>query len=305
MKRHLPAKVRIARFFRAIVPAAGILGFGALVVLGFLIYKISHPGSVPEPVNPSYYALPSLEVEFSPKGGKEIPAWWIPGLKGAAGIVLAPGYGMSRSDALSLANVLHEDGFNILIYSQRSSSASPRGASTLGTNETGDMLGAIEFMQNRPESDRTHIGIWGVDVGAFAALNSAGSVAEVRAIAADGAFESVFDFLDLRVGEEAGLDNPALQFGCRQMFKLVHFLSIPAMNEKLPLQALSNCTILFIEGDNRKKLGRLTNALHRKIQPQKEMILFTTSRVHLMRGEDARNYDAQVANFFRLNLSEK
>jgi pimeloyl-ACP methyl ester carboxylesterase len=305
MKRHLPAKVRIARFFRAIVPAAGILVFGVLAVLGFLIYKISNPGSIPEPVNPSYYALPSLEVVFSPEGGKEIPAWWIPGLKGAAGIVLAPGYGMNRSDALSLANVLHEDGFNILIYSQRGSGDSPRGASTLGTSETGDMFGAIEFVQNRPESDRTRIGIWGVDVGAFAALNSAASVAEVRAVAVDGAFESVFDFLDLRVGEEAGLDNPVLQFGCRQMFRLVHFLSIPAMNEELPLQALSNRSILFIEGGNRKGLGRLTNVLYGKIQPQKEMVLFTTSRVHMMRGEDTRNYDVQVANFFRLNLSEK
>ena len=26
----------------------------------------------------------------------EIPGWWIPGLKGAPGIILAPGYGMAR-----------------------------------------------------------------------------------------------------------------------------------------------------------------------------------------------------------------
>jgi uncharacterized protein len=305
MKRHLPAKVRIARFFRSIVPAASILVFGILAILGFLIYRISYPGSVSEPVNPSYYMLPSLEVVFPAENGKEIPAWWIPGLKGAPGIVLAPGYGMSRSDALSLANVLHENGFNVLAYSQRGSSITPRGASTLGTSETGDMIQALEFVQNRPESDRARLGIWGVDIGAFAALQSTASVSEVRAIAADGAFESAFDFLDLKIDEESGVHSSLLQLGCRQLFRLVHILSIPAMNERLPLEQLSDRSILFIKGENREGLGRLTNALYNKIQPQKEMISFKSSRIHLMAGEDLKSYDTQVASFFQLNLFPK
>jgi hypothetical protein len=74
------------------------------------------------------------------------------------------------------------------------------------------------------------------------------------------------------------------------------------MNEKLPLQSLSNRTILFIKGENRKELGYLTTAIYDKVKPQKEMISFKTARTHLMSGEDMKTYDRQVANFFHLNL---
>jgi pimeloyl-ACP methyl ester carboxylesterase len=268
--------------------------------LSFLIYKITHPEAAPESVNPSHYLLPSLEVALPFMDGTEAPAWWIPGLKKAPGIVLAPGYGMCRSDALSLAAALHENGFNLLIYDQRGSGASPRGASTLGLYEADDMLDALRFIQSRPESNPTRLGIWGVDVGALAALKAAAAVPQVRAIAADSAFESVTDFLDYRIAEDFGLENRLLQFGCYQVFRLAHLSG--RMNETLPVKALSDRMILFIKGENRKALGTWTTAIYDEIQPQKEMISFKTARVHAMSGEDLKSYDRQVVNFFHLNL---
>jgi pimeloyl-ACP methyl ester carboxylesterase len=302
MKRSKPATDQVAKHYRMVLSATAILVAGALGIFGILVYRITHPGAVPEHVNPSHYLLPSLEVAISSGSGSEIRAWWIPGLRRAPGIVLAPGYGMSRSDALSLAAVLHESGFNLLVYDQRGSGASPRGASTLGLNETSDMLDALRFMQTREESNRSRLGIWGVDVGARAALKAAASVTAVRAIAADGAFESAADFLDFRIDEDLGLDNRFLNFGCRQIFRLANIASKSSIDEKLPLQALSDRTILFIKGENRKKLGLLTAALYDEIQPQKEMVSLRTSRIHMMSGEDLRSYDRQVASFFHLNL---
>ncbi len=126
MERRQSARVQIGGFFRMILPAAAILLIGIIVIFGVLVYKVSNPGTVPESVNPSHYLLPSLEVMIPTRGGVEIPAWWIPGLKNAPGIILAPGYEMSRSDALSLGAALHENGFNILIYEQRGGRAVPR-----------------------------------------------------------------------------------------------------------------------------------------------------------------------------------
>lgn len=302
MKRRSPSTNQAAKFFRMVLPATAILVVGILGTFGILVYRITHPGAVPEHVNPSHYLLPSLEVAISSGQGRDIPAWWIPGSKRAPGIILAPGFGMSRSDALSLAAVLHESGFNLLVYDQRGSGASPRGASSLGLNEASDMLDALRFMQTRQESNLSRLGIWGVDVGARAALKAAASVKEVRAIAADGAFESAGDFLDFRIDEDFGLDNWFLSFGCRQIFRLANIASKSSIDEKLPLQALSDRIILFIKGENRKKLGLLTAALYDEIQPQKEMVSLKTSRIHMMSGEDLRNYDRQVASFFHLNL---
>jgi len=302
MKRQTPAKIQIGRFFRTILPAAAILAIGTLLIFGFFVYKISYPGAVPESVNPSHYLLPSLDVLFPGAGGETIPAWWIPGLKGAPGIILSPGYGMSRSDALNLALALHEKGFNLLIYDQRGSGAAPRGASSLGLYETEDMLSALEFMRGRPESDRKRIGIWGVDIGALAALRTAAASSEVRAVAADSVFQFPSDFLSYRIEEDFGLDNRLLQFGCFQIFKLVHLRGSLSQSAGIPLQQLSDRSILFIKGENRKQLGYLTTAIYDALKPQKELISFKTARIHMMGGEDLKSYNRQVVNFFHLNL---
>ncbi len=271
-------------------------------MLALLVYKITHPGAVPEPVDPSYYMLPSLEVTIPSGGQRDILAWWIPGLKGAPGIILAPGYGMNRSDALSLAAALREKGFNLLVYDQRGSGASPRGASTLGLREAEDMARVLAFLRSKPESNPSSIGIWGVDVGARAALKAAASVPEVRAIAADGAFEFPSDFMRFRIHEDFGLNSRVLQLACGRIFGLWHASGSPPWDEPLPIEALRDRAILFIKGENREELGRLTAALYGRVRPRKEMISLKAARVRLLAGEDLRNYDRQVTNFFGLNL---
>jgi pimeloyl-ACP methyl ester carboxylesterase len=300
MKQRLTFRFGIKRFLLLVLPPAAILFIGILAFFGILVYKAVHPAAIPESVHPSLYLLPSLEVTFPSSNGLDISGWWIPGLKGAPGIVLVPGYGMSRSEVLSLAAVLHENGFNLLTYDQRGNGS--RKSSTLGLYETDDLLSAIKFLKSRPESNRSRLGVWGVDVGAFAALKAAASIPEIGAIAVDGVFESPYDFLDLRIKEDFGFNNPLLHLGCRQMFRMAHVSAIGTGRAEIPIRALSNRMILFIEGENRKTLSSLTSALYNKIQPRKELISFKASRIHMMNVEDLKNYDRQVANFFHVNL---
>jgi hypothetical protein len=303
MERHQPiAQIRAKRFFRTLLPAATILLIAIAGLFGFLVYKISYPGAVTEAVNPSHYILPYLAVEIPCGKDPALPAWWIPGLKVAPGIILAPGYGMSRSDALSLAVALNQRGFNLLIFAQRGSGAVPRGASSLGLRETEDMANAIRFLKKRPESDPERIGIWGVDVGAFAALKEAAAFPEVRAIAVDSPFETVQSYLGYRMADDFGLENGLVLYGCRQFFRLAHLFSRTSLNEALPFNALSGKSILFIKGEDRPKLADLTTAVYKRIQPEKEMISFKTARTHAMSGDILKAYDMQVADFFHINL---
>jgi pimeloyl-ACP methyl ester carboxylesterase len=285
-----------------ILPAFAILITGLIGILVFLVYKISYPEAAAENVNPSHYLLPSLDVVISSGNHDEIPAWWIPGLKGAPGVILVPGYGMSRADVLSLAVPLHDNKFNVLIYDQRGNGADPRGSSTLGLYEGADMQEAVKFLQSRPESNPQRIGIWGVDIGALAALKAAAASPQIRAIAADSPFRSPSEFLSCRIDEDFGLNNRILQFGCYQIFRLFHIMGSLSGNDAIPLQALSDRSILFIKGENRKELGNLTTDIYESIRPRKELISFKVARVRMMSGEDLRTYDRQVANFFHLNL---
>jgi pimeloyl-ACP methyl ester carboxylesterase len=303
MKQPLTAKVHIDKFCRTILPAILILLVGAAVILGVLVYKISYPAALPEAANPSHYSLPSLELAVSTDDGKYLAAWWIPGLKGAPGIILAPGYGMNRADGLSLASVLHQNGFNILIYDQRGNGQSPSGSSTLGLYETRDMLQAVKLIQSRPESNRRRLGIWGTDMGAVSALRAAAECPEVLAIVADGAYDSVGDYLAYRITEDFGVDSRVVHMVALQVFRMFHISRGSFSSTSIPAQALSDRAILFIKGENRRRLAEVTTAVYDKIQPQKEMISLKMSRTHLMTGEDLRSYDRQVANFFHLNLS--
>jgi pimeloyl-ACP methyl ester carboxylesterase len=301
-KKNSIVKSQMGKFFRTIFPAAAILFVGLFVIFAVFVYKISYPGAVLESTNPSHYLLPSLDLGTPADNGDLIYGWWIPGLKGAPAIILAPGYGMNRSDALSLAVGLHNDGFNLYVYDQRGSGNSPRGPSTLGLYETEDMLTAVRLLRDRPEVNRDRIGIWGVDIGALAALKTAAVFNEIRAIAADSVFESPRDFLSYRITEEFGMENRLLQFGCYKVFQLFHLRGSLSAGEKIPLRALADRNILFIKGENRRRLGSLTTEIYDAVLPQKELISFKAARIHSMSGEDLKNYDRQVVNFFHLNL---
>jgi pimeloyl-ACP methyl ester carboxylesterase len=285
-----------------VLPGLGLLVGGVLIVLAIIVYRVTHPGPVAEPVNPSHYLLPSLDVTWPTRDGKEIPGWWIPGTKGAPAVLLAPGYNLTRADALSLAAILREQGLNLLIYNSRGAGPSPREASTLGLEETTDMLAALDFLQSRPEVDHKRIGIWGVDVGARAALRAAAGRPDVRAVAADSPYDRVADLLPVRVEEETGVENRILDLGCAWVFRLYRLTSGAALEERLPLEALSDRAILLIQGENRKELARLTAAINERLQPQKEMVSLRSARFHFMSGEELKNYDRQVSNFFVLNL---
>jgi pimeloyl-ACP methyl ester carboxylesterase len=301
MRRRTPLSKRAWQSLKKILPAVLILVVAIVGGFGFIVYRLTHPGATPETVNPSHFILPALDVSWS-SSGDEVAGWLIPGLKGAPGILLSPGYGMSRSDVLSLAAVLRENGFNILIYDQRGCGSNPRGGSSLGLREPDDLLAALDFLQSRPEINRDRLGIWGVDVGARAALVAAATRPEVRAVAADSAFGSVVDFVNIRLREDLHINSSSLEF-CTRQFLGLYLLSLPSsMYRGISLEALADRSILFIQGENRRELAGLTAALYDQLRPQKEMITLPVARVRLMGAEELKTYDRQVSNFFRLNL---
>ncbi len=302
MVRKVYAGRQMRRFLRLILPPACVLSAAMLCVFVYLTYRLTHPAAVQEPVNPSHYLLPSQNVDWSSGDGLQIPGWWIPGSNGAPGVLLAPGYGMSRADVLSLAAAMYLEGYNVLTYDSRGSGAVPRGASSLGLEETDDMMAALNFLKSRSEVDTKCLGIWGVDVNARAALKTAASEKDVRAVVADSAYDSVPDFLEVLIREDLGWDNRFLEFGCRQMFRLSRIGAKAPVDERLPHGELGARSILFIRGDNRADVARLTTALYDVVQPQRELVTMRSARARLMESDELNSYDRQVTNFFREHL---
>jgi pimeloyl-ACP methyl ester carboxylesterase len=212
---------------------------------------------------------------------------------------------MSRAHALSLASALRQKGFHVLALDLRGCGAAPSGASSLGLMETDDLLSAIDFVKSQPGINSERLGIWGVDVGARAALAAAAARPEVRAIAVDSAFESVADFIDIRLAEDLGPAGRFAQLGCVYLFRAYASVTGVPREQPLPLEALADRSVLFVQGENRRELARLTEALYDRLKPRKEMISLSRSRSRRMSGEEMGSYDRQVSNFFQLNLPAK
>jgi len=302
MFKRKPAKSRARKYFRLFLAVFCVLLVGLVAFFVTFVYRIVHAAPAPEDVGPSHFLLPSEDVAWPSADGTQVAGWWIPGRKGAPGVVLAPGFGMSRSDALSLAATLREYGFHSLIYD--GSGLARRGSSTLGVKEADDMLAAIDFTASRPAVDGQRLGVWGVDVGARAALLAAGQREVVRAVAADSAYDTIGEYLNLRVQEETGLDHPFVQLGCRYVFTLYQFVTPASLRSEIGLDPLADRSVLFIQGENRKSMALLTAALYERLQPQKEMISLSKARVRMMNAEMLEAYDRRVANFFHLSLSK-
>jgi dienelactone hydrolase len=166
------------------------------------------------------------------------------------------------------------------------------------------MLSAIDFAASKPDVDGGRLGIWGVDVGARAALMAAGQREAVRAVAADSAYDTIDEYLSLRVEEETGLSHPVVQLGCRYVFTLYQRVRPASLSNEIVLAPLADRSVLFIQGENRKSVAALTAALYERLQPQKEMISLSKARVRMMNAEMLEAYDRRVAHFFNISLSK-
>jgi hypothetical protein len=295
MKRKRPVR-GLKKLFRLALPAFLILAGGFFGFLAYVVFRVTHPATAAEQVSPVHYLLTAEDVSWK-AGGKEITGWWIPAVKRAPGIVLAPGYGMNRSDSLSLGSALHEAGFHVLLYA----SLAP---SSLGIREGEEIELAIAFLKGQKGVDPERIGLWGVDESAHASLDVAATHPEIRAIALDSPFEYPLDYFVERTRAELGYQNRAVEIGAREMFRLMHLFSYRAANAPVETGPPGDRSILVLQGANRKDLASLTGPLFERLQGQKEILNVASSRVRLMSGEEMKMYDRQVTGFFRSHLGQ-
>jgi pimeloyl-ACP methyl ester carboxylesterase len=92
--------------------------------------------------------------------------------------------------------VLQRAGFNLLLFDFRGHGASGGTGSTLGSEEAYDVQGAIDFLRTRRDLPADRIGVWGVGMGAYAAILAAPERKQVVALALDSAYPDIQTFLD-------------------------------------------------------------------------------------------------------------
>jgi pimeloyl-ACP methyl ester carboxylesterase len=276
-----------------------LLLFGLVTLFSissFLLYEILRP--VKSPVSTfnidTMIGHPSA-FSFSVAGGGTREGWFFPGLRDAPVIVVCHGFQSQRIEVLTLVTALQEHQYNVFSFDFLGNGTSP-GITSLGYRETGELRSALDALAARGDVDPQHFGIWGVDMGGYAAIEVAAVDPRVAAVAVDDAYTNPPVMLDIQA-RQSGLTALPL------VLKLSNFgfrwLNYPFRNEPPATQRLTFAVgpKLFIAANDRPALADQTMLLFAKA-PEPKRLLRYSQGYRDMSDDDRKSYESQIVNFF-------
>ena len=181
--------------------AAGLI----TAIAALMAQRLIRPLRQPLWATPADLNMPFEAVAFPATDGLRLSGWFIPppadsGRHGAA-LILVHGWGWNRLgeaatdalanltaasqvDLLRLAYSLHKDGFGLLLYDGRNHGESgSQPPMTFGEAEAQDLLGAVAYLQGRPEVAANRIGVVGFSAGANTVLYTLPQTDQIQAAA--------------------------------------------------------------------------------------------------------------------------
>lgn len=266
----------------------------------YLLYQILKPPRSPATVDISLLMGHPTVFKFDMPAGGTREGWFFPGLLNGPTIILCHGYGSQRADILTLTTALQEHQYNVYLFDFTGHGAAP-GRTTLGFNETAELLAAIRGLAKRDDIDRTRFGVWGVDLGAYVALTAAVQDARIKALALDSAYDRPRDFLLIHVSQTGLGSLPGVQTFTAFGFRLLNgsHRADPPVSDLLP--RLAAIPKLFIETTDKPVLSTETLRMYQAAQGPKFQFVDNLSYAE-MSDEDRRNYETQIVNFFAQSL---
>ena len=147
---------------------------------------------------PATFGAEFKDVEFHTSDGVNISGWLLPSKDKRVTIIYSHGLFRSRRELLKRAVDLWKLGYGALLYDSRNHGASGHAKVSLGYFERLDAEAGVKFLREEVRtSDR--IALFGISMGAAAALLAAAETPEVAAVISDSSFLSFKDTTDHHV----------------------------------------------------------------------------------------------------------
>ena len=193
------------RVLRWLFILGGIVAGIIVTVAAVIAKRLISPLRQPLWGTPADLDMPYEDVTFPAADGVRLSGWLIPApnqTRRGATLIIVHGWGWNRLgeaatdpiatftaasqvDLLQLAYSLHKDGFNLLMYDSRNHGESgEHPPMTFGKTEAQDVLGAVAYLQSRPEVAPSRIGAIGFSTGANAVLYALPQTDQIQAAVA-------------------------------------------------------------------------------------------------------------------------
>lgn len=269
---------------------------------GFLLYRILSPERIRTEINPKGFPGHPDVVSFTVPGVGTREAWFFPGLRTAPTIVLCHAYQSNRGDLLTLVTALQDHQYNVFLFDFAAHGISP-GYSTFGYRETQELRAAIAAVSRRDDVDRSRFGLWGANLGGYAALAVAAAEPRVRAVAVDSVYDRPPDMLRLEI-ERTGLASVPLV----ERFASIGFAWLnrsyrhePPLSQRL--SRLAGVPKLYILVNDDPVLAQSTRDLFLRSPEPREQDILPKGNYAAMLEDEKRSYENRIVSFFLLKLS--
>ena len=175
--------------------AALAAGFFFLFVPWFVVnigtrgrYHYPDPNDGKTPIS---YGMNFKWVEFPSSDGVALRGWYVPATSDVRGtIVYCHGLNRTRIEMLPMAAFGRQLGYDGLLFDLRHQGASGGELTTLGYQERLDVIAAVRYALYQQRAPHPVI-LWGVSMGAAAALMAAAESPDVAAVISDSSFLSL------------------------------------------------------------------------------------------------------------------
>lgn len=297
LRRALGSVMRIGGMLLAL---ALFLFLAVATISGYLLYQIVSPPRSPANVDVSLLMGHPTTYKFEIPGQGTREGWFFPGLLHAPTIVLCHGYGSQRADVLTLVTALQEHQFNVFLF-DFTGHGSVAGRTALGYGETQQLLAAIHGLEQREDIDNTRFGVWGTDLGAYAAITAAGQEPKIESIAVDSVYDEPSDFLLVQVGHTGLGGLPLVKTFCLFGFRMLNYQYRMVPPARAVLSRLQSIPKLFIESTDRPELDEETIRMFQIAPPPKTQLVDSLTYAE-MSDEGRRAYEDHIVSFFLQNL---
>jgi pimeloyl-ACP methyl ester carboxylesterase len=229
-------------------------------------------------------------------------------------VVFLHRYGADRSWLFNLGVKLNEaTGFTILWPDQRGHGLNPPVSSTtFGAKEADDLLAALDFLRQQKTANGSRlignkVGLYGVELGAYAAIRAAPDDAEVSALVLDSIPQGPDEMLRAAVRQDYELDYNLLHFLTRvgtRLYLMGKYNNIPSCELAARLKTQR---MLVLSGADADYLRASTNVVSRcfpvpaNVEVKTDLPL-TGFHLASATGEQGEGYDRRVIDFFQRSL---
>jgi hypothetical protein len=221
------------KLIKSLLPIVLVLALAVTGALGWIVYGVTRPPRRAYLVTPESFkqlsgpVLRATDETWRNRDGTRARGWLLRGSPGAPAVILLHRYGADRSWLFNLGVKLHETtNFTVLWPDLRGHGLDPPVAWTsFGKQEGDDVLAALDYLRTLRIGGTqplvaNRVGLYGIELGGYAALYGALHDTTVRALVIDSVPNGPGELLRAAVKADLGIDNGVLQYLSRAAIRV-------------------------------------------------------------------------------------